>query len=912
MNLRTHSSARQVLLLDRGGRLWLATRAPDGVALHPGPETPADWRSLATMGRREGLRRTLPLVVEDDRPRVATIALPRLGRRIRQQIEARRITAAAGELGLDQGFVAISPLPPGSGDGGGGTGTDPGIDPARRPDRRALVFVAASAELQACTRAAAIVGLHLRPLPPVLPAGMALAKEHEARWLALHVPVSPDQSSDAGIDQILCEAGLPVFASRRPLSGLRPVEAAMDGSRAVRRHLHRHHATLDLITLLIDDHAPLIAPSPDREEMALRHHQPPFLTMPDPTIPDRDRLPGLLTRLALAALLDETPPLRVQAFGPIPATGTVAARSWHDQPMRMRNAAAPAAAILLSAALILPGLQAAGLVDEAMVAAQRDLMLATEFDLRSAAAGGTDAGRLAHATRVASALGGLAAMEQAAPVDLLCVLDRLAVLRPEGLAITGLRHQRGGNGTEAGRLMLDIEITRSDAAAAEALRRGFAGTVTTAGLGMAAVADPPPGPNGRPPLTRQPPAFSGNGQEDPAGGTLPEGSPFRGQLILAPLPADAGRSGAACRPRLSARRFGLRAARPAAVSADGSPGRRPAGRSRRLAGLALGALAVIVADLSMALKVERAQAHAESLARTAEAARARFRQAEAAAWRLGPGAGRLAADPRPLFGPPAPAPLLRQLNDLALAAGIGTIRLSLTDAPAETVTPRPADRRLPYPPTAEALPLLRPVLVTAELTAPSDAEIRAGLAAMRAALPGRAVIDRLDLADRPDEGLAHARAVLRFATIDQASLPPRPDGPAGDPLATLLARHDLAMPVVLPDRPGTVVALALEPAAHQRRLTGSDRPAGNEPPPVARRITLDGIAHGPGPDWRIWINGQRIARGEQGQRDAPVVEAVGRDTVSIRLAEGRVVVPLALGQRICLGIDGVLPDEVCP
>ncbi|WP_449221558.1 hypothetical protein [Tistrella mobilis] len=304
--------------------------------------------------------------------------------------------------------------------------------------------------------------------------------------------------------------------------------------------------------------------------------------------------------------------------------------------------------------------------------------------------------------------------------------------------------------------------------------------------------------------------------------------------------------------------------------------------------------------------------HAESLARTAEAARARFRQAEAAAWRLGPGAGRLAADPRPLFGPPAPAPLLRQLNDLALAAGIGTIRLSLTDAPAETVTPRPADRRLPYPPTAEALPLLRPVLVTAELTAPSDAEIRAGLAAMRAALPGRAVIDRLDLADRPDEGLAHARAVLRFATIDQASLPPRPDGPAGDPLATLLARHDLAMPVVLPDRPGTVVALALEPAAHQRRLTGSDRPAGNEPPPVARRITLDGIARGPGPDWRIWINGQRIARGEQGQRDAPVVEAVGRDTVSIRLAEGRVVVPLALGQRICLGIDGVLPDEVCP
>ena len=44
----------------------------------------------------------------------------------------------------------------------------------------------------------------------------------------------------------------------------------------------------------------------------------------------------------------------------------------------------------------------------------------------------------------------------------------------------------------------------------------------------------------------------------------------------------------------------------------------------------------------------------------------------------------------------------------------------------------------------------------------------------------------------------------------------------------------------------------------------------------------------------------------------PVVDTVGRDTVSIRLAEGRSAVLLALGREICLGIDGILPDEVCP
>ncbi|WP_145978105.1 hypothetical protein [Tistrella mobilis] len=174
------------------------------------------------------------------------------------------------------------------------------------------------------------------------------------------------------------------------------------------------------------------------------------------------------------------------------ASGTVAARPWRDQPIRSRNLAGLAAAGLLFAALILPGLQAAGLVDEAMVAAQRNLMLATGLDLRAAAAGGTDPGRLAAGMRVASALGGLVAMEQAAPVDLLCVLDRLAVLRPEGLAITGLDHRRDGTGPEAGRLTLEIEIARSDAAAADALRQRFAETVATAGLGMTTIADPPP------------------------------------------------------------------------------------------------------------------------------------------------------------------------------------------------------------------------------------------------------------------------------------------------------------------------------------------------------------------------------------------------------------------------------------
>ncbi|AFK53757.1 hypothetical protein [Tistrella mobilis] len=263
MRLRTSSPPRRVLLLDRDRRLWVATRGANDITLRPGPETPAAWRALAATGRREGLRRTLPLIVEDDRPRVATIALPRLGQRIRRQIEARRVIAAAGELGLDRGFVAIRPLPPDGGAGGGGMGRGAlGIDPSRRPDRLALAFVPASAEVEACTRSAAIAGLHLRPLPPVLTAAMALAKSHHAQWLALHVPVPSDQPSGDAIDQILCEAGLPVFSSRRPLSGLTPVEAALDGSRAVRRHLHRHHTTPDLITLLIDDHGPLIHPLP--------------------------------------------------------------------------------------------------------------------------------------------------------------------------------------------------------------------------------------------------------------------------------------------------------------------------------------------------------------------------------------------------------------------------------------------------------------------------------------------------------------------------------------------------------------------------------------------------------------------------------------------------------------------------
>lgn len=918
MRLRLPSSPRRVLLLDRDRRLWLATRGPNDVTLCPGPDTPAAWRALAATGRREGLRRTLPLIVEDDRPRVATIALPRLGQRIRRQIETRRIIAAAGELGLDRGFVTIRPLPPGGGAGVGGMGGGAtAIDPSRRPDRLALAFVPASAEVEACTRSAAIAGLHLRPLPPVVTAGMALAKSHHAQWLALHVPVPSDQPSGDAIDQILCEAGLPIFSSRRPLSGLTPVEAAMDGSRAVRRHLHRHHTTPDLITLLIDDHAPLVTPSPDGEETELRHHRPPVVAMPvaamsGPTSPDRSRQPGLLTRLALAALLDEAPPLRIRTFGPISASGTVAARPWRDQPIRSRTLAGLAAASLLFAALILPGLQAAGLVDEAMVAAQRDLMLATEFDLRAAAAGGTDPGRLAGGVRVASALGGLVAMEQAASVDLLCVLDRLAVLRPEGLAITGLDHRRDGTGPEAGRLTLEIEITRNDAAAADALRQRFAETVAAAGLGMTTVADPPPGPGGRPPLIRQAPALNGGGDTDPAGDTAPEGGPFRGRLILTPLPADAGRSGTACRPRLSARRFRRHAARRQPAAMDKDPAGRLAVRAPRLAALALGCLAVIAADLTMALEVERVRAHAEDLARTAEAARGRFRQAEAAAWRLDQGVARLVADPRPLFAPPAPAPLLRQLNDLAMAAGIGTVSLSLSDAPAEAVAPRPADRRLPHPPAAEALPRLRPVLVTAELTASSDAEIRAGLAAIRAALPGRAVIDRLELADHPDEGRAHARAVLRFATIDPASLPSLPDGQAMDPLTPLLTRRDLAAPAIPPDPPGTVVALALEPSEHRRRLSSPDRPTAAEPPAVARRIKLDGIAHGPGSDWRVWINGRRIAMAEPARPGEPVVDAVGWDTVSIRLAEGRSAVPLALGREICLGIDGILPDEVCP
>ncbi|WP_372085447.1 hypothetical protein [Tistrella mobilis] len=917
MRLRTSSPPRRVLLLDRDRRLWVATRGANDITLRPGPETPAAWRALAATGRREGLRRTLPLIVEDDRPRVATIALPRLGQRIRRQIEARRVIAAAGELGLDRGFVAIRPLPPDGGAGGGGMGRGAlGLDPSRRPDRLALAFVPASAEVEACTRSAAIAGLHLRPLPPVLTAAMALAKDHNAQWLALHVPVPSDQPSGDAIDQILCEAGLPVFSSRRPLSGLTPVEAALDGSRAVRRHLHRHHTTPDLITLLIDDHGPLITPSPDGEETELRHHRPPVVAMPVAAMsglasPDRGRQPGPLTRLALAALLDEAPPLRIRTFGPMSASGTVAARPWRDQPIRSRTLAGLAAASLLFAALILPGLQAAGLVDEAMVAAQRNLMLATGLDLRAAAAGGTDPGRLAAGMRVASALGGLVAMEQAAPVDLLCVLDRLAVLRPEGLAITGLDHRRDGTGPEAGRLTLEIEIARSDAAAADALRQRFAETVATAGLGMTTIADPPPAPGGRPPLTRQAPALSG-GDTDPAGNTAPEGGPFRGRLILTPLPADAGRSGTACRPRLSARRFRRHAARREPAAMDKDPAGRLAVRVPRLAALALGCLAVIAADLTMALEVERVRAHAEDLARTAEAARGRFRQAEAAAWRLDQGVARLVADPRPLFTPPAPGPLLRQLHDLAMAAGIGTVRLSLSDAPAEAVAPRPADRRLPHPPAAEALPRLRPVLVIAELTAPSDAEIRAGLAAMRAALPGRAVIDRLDLADRPDEGRADARAVLRFTTIDPGSLPPLPDGQAMDPLTPLLTRRDLAAPAIPPDPPGTVVALALEPSEHRRRLSSPDRPTAAEPPAVARRIKLDGIARGPGSDWRVWINGRRIEMAEPARPGEPVVEAVGRDTVSIRLAEGRSTVSLALGREICLGIDGILPDEVCP
>ncbi|WP_372023563.1 hypothetical protein P7L70_18975 [Tistrella mobilis] len=917
MRLRTSSPPRRVLLLDRDRRLWVATRGANDITLRPGPETPAAWRALAATGRREGLRRTLPLIVEDDRPRVATIALPRLGQRIRRQIEARRVIAAAGELNLDRGFVAIRPLPPDGGAGGGGMGRGAlGLDPSRRPDRLALAFVPASAEVEACTRSAAIAGLHLRPLPPVLTAAMALAKSHHAQWLALHVPVPSDQPSGDAIDQILCEAGLPVFSSRRPLSGLTPVEAALDGSRAVRRHLHRHHTTPDLITLLIDDHGPLITPSPDGEETELRHHRPPVVAMPVAAMsglasPDRGRQPGPLTRLALAALLDEAPPLRIRTFGPMSASGTVAARPWRDQPIRSRTLAGLAAAGLLFAALILPGLQAAGLVDEAMVAAQRNLMLATELDLRAAAAGGTDPGRLAAGMRVASALGGLVAMEQAAPVDLLCVLDRLAVLRPEGLAITGLDHRRDGTGPEAGRLTLEIEIARSDAAAADALRQRFAETVATAGLGMTTIADPPPAPGGRPPLTRQAPALSG-GDTDPAGNTAPEGGPFRGRLILTPLPADAGRSGTACRPRLSARRFRRHAARREPAAMDKDPAGRLAVRVPRLAALALGCLAVIAADLTMALEVERVRAHAEDLARTAEAARGRFRQAEAAAWRLDQGVARLVSDPRPLFTPPAPGPLLRQLHDLAMAAGIGTVRLSLSDAPAEAVAPRPADRRLPHPPAAEALPRLRPVLVIAELTAPSDAEIRAGLAAMRAALPGRAVIDRLDLADRPDEGRADARAVLRFTTIDPGSLPPLPDGQAMDPLTPLLTRRDLAAPAIPPDPPGTVVALALEPSAHRRRLSSPDRPTAAEPPAVARRIKLDGIARGPGSDWRVWINGRRIEMAEPARPGEPVVEAVGRDTVSIRLAEGRSTVSLALGREICLGIDGILPDEVCP
>ncbi|AFK53759.1 hypothetical protein [Tistrella mobilis] len=345
---------------------------------------------------------------------------------------------------------------------------------------------------------------------------------------------------------------------------------------------------------------------------------------------------------------------------------------------------------------------------------------------------------------------------------------------------------------------------------------------------------------------------------------------------------------------------------------DKDPAGRLAVRVPRLAALALGCLAVIAADLTMALEVERVRAHAEDLARTAEAARGRFRQAEAAAWRLDQGVARLVSDPRPLFTPPAPGPLLRQLHDLAMAAGIGTVRLSLSDAPAEAVAPRPADRRLPHPPAAEALPRLRPVLVIAELTAPSDAEIRAGLAAMRAALPGRAVIDRLDLADRPDEGRADAQAVLRFTTIDPGSLPPLPDGQAMDPLTPLLTRHNLAAPAIPPDPPGTVVALALEPSEHRRRLSSPDRPTAAEPPAVARRIKLDGIARGPGSDWRVWINGRRIEMAEPARPGEPVVEAVGRDTVSIRLAEGRSTVSLALGREICLGIDGILPDEVCP
>lgn len=962
---------RPVLLLDQGGRLWTIGRVPGdphGLIAHPGPDTSGRWRQFAAdAGRHWWRRAAIPLVVDRGRPAVAVIAVPRLGRRMRRAIEDRRCHAAGQELGITAGFACLSPLPP--------SDNQALQDPRRRPMRLSLSLIAADDALMQVVADASAADIRLCPVAPVaLPgptvdsaAGDAaptdMAVVAGPRWTALHVAIQTTAGHAGTIDQILYEAGHPVFASRRPLDGLSAADAAMDGGRAVRRHLRRQHQSPALDTILLSDTRPEITPwaglsaagrgTPEDDDQPPRHVEP-------PRISGMGAAPGHLALMAVAGLVDGAPLPHLRTIGDTPGRGTTAAQGLtaslgETGPRRLGMAVA---ALGLALAVVLPGVQAARLVDASEIASHRSLITRTMLEAATRMAGGAAPARIAAGERVAAALAGLAAMEAADPVDLICVLDQLAMLRPDGIVISGIERQPGDL-----MLTLTVSIADPDAASAEQRRQDFLGAIDAAAFGLVARNGPAGSAQAMAPLTRPPMELV------VADSPMPDAAaPFLGKVVLIPdrqQPATTDTAGAVCRrggPPLQST-----TAAPASMPGPMSPaiasragrlrpgwqlrtGWRPRGgwrpgqprgtaapvagmqqntshdaKRRRTLSLPLVLLVVAVimvgaVDLRLALAVRDAAARAETAAALTDAAATDRTRAEAAQWRLETGRDLLARDPRPLFMPPPPGALLRALSDRAAAAGVTAIRLSLSDAPTEPVTAagrQSGPRTLPHPPSDDLLPRLRPVVVTADLTAPSDVELRLAIAAMRTVLPGRAVPSLISIRDQPAEGATVARVALRFTTIDPASLPGWTMTTA-DPLAPYLAAESAIPPAAAAHRArlndGSFRSLMLSMADHRRRLNqrdAADDDTGGDAAPPPRLVTLDGIARGRDGGWRLWLNGRRISDAAEPSPDDPVIRAVGRDHVSIAADRRGVAVALKIGQTLCIGSAGQLPLEAC-
>ncbi|MFD0390630.1 hypothetical protein ACFQ4K_26915 [Tistrella bauzanensis] len=544
------------------------------------------------------------------------------------------------------------------------------------------------------------------------------------RWTALHVAIQTTAGHAGTIDQILYEAGHPVFASRRPLDGLSAADAAMDGGRAVRRHLRRQHQSPALDTILLSDTRPEITlwaglstagrGTPDDDDQPPRHVEP-------PRISGTGAAPGHLALMAVAGLIDGAPLPHLRTIGTTPGRGTTAAHGLtaslgETGPRRLGMAVA---ALGLASAVVLPGVQAARLVDASEIASHRSLITRTMLEAAIRMAGGAAPARIAAGERVAAALAGLAAMEAADPIDLICVLDQLAMLRPDGIVISGIERQPGDL-----TLALTVSIVDPDAASAEQRRQDFLEAIDAAAFGLVARNGPAGSAQAIAPLTRPPMELAA------ADSPVPDAAaPFLGKVVLIPdrqQPATTDTAGAVCRrgglplqstaappasmpgpmspaiasqagrlrpgwrlrpdwrprtgwrPRAGWRpEFGWRPGQPRGAAAPaagmqqdpGQDAKRRRALSLPLVLLVMAVIMVGAVDLRLALTVRDAAARAEAAAALTDAAAADRTRAEAAQWRLETGRDLLARDPRPLFMPPPPGALLRALSDRAAAAG---------------------------------------------------------------------------------------------------------------------------------------------------------------------------------------------------------------------------------------------------